>query len=134
MPRSKYQIYIHLIWSTKQRETYITSNIETTIHNIIREKCRKFNLEPLAIGNIADHIHLLVSINPNIKIKDFVAEVKGATAYYINHESGNSLYWQDGYGCFSIGRSELKQVREYVLNQPKHHEKQKSLIDELENC
>ena len=121
MPRSKYLIYIHVVWATKKREPFITSDLEPIIHNIIIEKCRKFNIEALAIGNTKDHIHLLLSINPNIKINEFVAEAKGTTSYYINHEAGKLLYWQDGYGCFGIGRSELKQVKEYVINQKRHH-------------
>jgi putative transposase len=133
MPRAKYQIYVHLIWATKKREPFITSELESIIQNIIREKCRKFDLELLAFGNKEDHIHLLLSINPNIKIADFVAEAKGTTSYYINHDAGQLLYWQDGYGCFSIGRSELKQVKEYVLNQQKHHY-EKTIVNELEDC
>ena len=133
MSRSKYQIYIHLIWTTKNSEPFILSELEPIIQNIIDEKCRKFNLKILAIGNTMDHIHLLVSINPNIKITEFVAKVKGASSYYINHEMGKLLYWQDGYGCFSIGRSELIQVKSYVLNQKRHHY-EKSIRKELEEC
>lgn len=133
MPRSKYQIYIHLIWATKKREPFITFELEPIIQNIIYEKCRKFNLEVLAIGNTADHIHLLLSVNPNIRITEFVAEAKGTTSYYINHEAGKLFYWQDGYGCFSIGRSELKQVKEYILNQQKHHY-EKTIHNDLEDC
>lgn len=84
----------------------------------------------LAFGNIEDHI---LSINPNIKIADFVAQVKGASSHYINHDLGKLLYWQDGYGCFSIGRSELEQVKAYVLNQKKHHS-EKTILNELEEC
>ena len=134
MPRAKYEIYIHLIWSTKNREPLITPEIETIIHRIIQEKCRKFSLELLAIGNTIDHIHLLISINPNIKIADFVAESKGSSSYFINHESDETIYWQDGYGCFSAGRSELNRIKKYVLNQKEHHSKQKELITELEDC
>ena len=86
----------------------------------------------LAFGNTEDHIHLLLSINPNIKIADFVAEAKGASSHYINHKLGKLLYWQDGYGCFSIGRSELILVKQYIFNQQKHHF-QKAIIKELED-
>ena len=79
MPNSKYQIYIHLVWATKKREPFILVELESIIQNVFHEKCRKFNLEVLAFGNTEDHVHLLLSINPNIKITDFVAEAKGAT-------------------------------------------------------
>jgi putative transposase len=133
MPRSKYEIYIHLVWATKKREPYITFEFESILRNIFREKCRKFGLEILAFGNTANHIHLLLSINPNVKIAEFAAEAKGTTSYYINHESGRSLYWQDGYGCFSIGRSELTQVKAYVMNQKIHHF-ENTIINGLEEC
>jgi putative transposase len=133
MPSSKYQIYIHLVWATKKREPFILSELESIIQNVFHEKCRKFDLKVLDFGNTEDHIHLLLSINPNIKIAGFVAEAKGASSHYINHELGKLLYWQDGYGCFSIGRSELEQVKAYVLNQKKHHS-EKMIIDKLEEC
>ena len=133
MPRSKYQLYIHLIWATKKREPFITLELESIIQNIFREKCQQFSIEMLAFGNIEDHVHLLLSINPNIKITDFVAGAKGASSHYINHDLGKLLYWQDGYGCFSIGRSELEQVKAYVLNQKNHHS-EKTMVDELEDC
>ncbi|MCL6591731.1 MAG: transposase [Firmicutes bacterium] len=60
MPRSKYRLYIHLIWAAKKREPFITLELESIIQNIFREKCQQFSIEMCYFGNIEDHGHLLL--------------------------------------------------------------------------
>jgi len=59
-------------------------------------------------------------------------EIKGSTAYFVNHNTEGTLYWQDGYGVLSLSRSGLTKVKEYVENQKKHHEENISIIKVLE--
>jgi putative transposase len=121
MRRSYYEIYLHLVWRTKNSEPYLSSEVEKEVCNIIQLKCKKFDTALLAVGNTEDHIHMVVSINPKIKISEFIAEIKGASSYYINKETSFTLYWQDGYGCLRIGKSGLSRVVTYVLKQKEHH-------------
>jgi putative transposase len=121
MRRSYYEIYLHLVWRTKNSELYLSPDVERAVCNIIQAKCKKFDTALLAVGNTEDHIHMVVSINPNLKISELVAEIKGASSYSVNKETSFTLYWQDGYGCLSIDKSSLSRVVTYVLKQKEHH-------------
>ncbi len=82
-------------------------------------------LQPLKLPvTIEDHIHLVVSIPPSISIADFVKNIKGSSAHYLNHAlsaDSNKFPWQEGYGVFSLGRKQLEQAVDYVRNQKAHH-------------
>ena len=132
MRRSHYEIYIHVIWRTKNSESMISDKVMVNINNIVQGKCQKFDVQLIAIGNTEDHIHMLLSINPNIKLSEFIAEVKGATSYFINHQIEAGLYWQDGYGVFSVGKSTLNIIKRYIENQKEHHRIGKDLIPTFE--
>lgn len=129
--RSSYiKIYIHLIWSTKNREPLISENIEPNIYEIIGMKAKKYNSDLLMIGSTLDHIHVLVKISTRTMISEMVREFKGATSYFIN-QRGGTLYWQDGYGAISISMSAIDKVKKYILNQKIHHAA-KEVIEQLE--
>lgn len=132
MGQSFYNIYIHLVWRTKKREPCIHTDVEGLIYQVVKDKCHKYGFELMAIGNTPDHIHILLAINPREKLADFIREVKGASAYWVNHQTSHELYWQDGYGCISISKSALENVIRYVKNQKEHHQTMAGLIPEME--
>ena len=130
--RSYYEIYLHLVWRTKNSEHYLSPDVEREVCNIIQAKCLKFDTALLAVGNTEDHIHIVVSINPKIRISEFIAEIKGASSYYVNNETSSTLYWQDGYGCLSIDKSSLPRIVTYVLKQKEHHSLKQGTQNALE--
>jgi putative transposase len=132
MRRSYYELYVHTVWSTKNREPYILEKYEPPIIDIITAKCIKHKVTLLAIGNTDDHIHLLLSIHPRLLLADFIGEIKGASSHFINHNANGCLYWQDGYGALSLSKKALPKVIEYVEHQKDHHQNPQSLIEELE--
>jgi putative transposase len=126
------EIYIHLVWGTKNREQLLTKNIENTIYPIIESKALSHKASVIAKGNTGDHIHLLLSINPDTNIANLVKEIKGATSYFTNHKTKDNLYWQDGYGVLSVSKSGLEVVKRYVENQMNHHGVDNGIISVLE--
>ncbi|MCX7710869.1 MAG: IS200/IS605 family transposase [Clostridia bacterium] len=132
MKRSYCEIYIHCVWTTKYKEAMIKESIFEYIHKIIMEKCKKYSLELIALGGTEDHIHVLLSINPQIKISEVIAEIKGTASYFINHNTKDTLYWQDGYGVISISKPALEKVKHYVLTQKEHHSEKNGTRLELE--
>ena len=132
MRRSYYEIYIHVIWRTKNSEPMINPNVVLNIQNIFQAKCQKFDIQLIAIGNTEDHIHVLLSMNPTVRLSEFIAEVKGATSYFVNQQTKDSLYWQDGYGAVSVSKSALNTVKRYVENQKEHHALKKNLVPTME--
>ena len=75
-----------------------------------------------AIGGIETHIHLGVSLQPNLLVSDWVGKLKGSSSYYINHEiQTKGLEWQRGYGIVTFGTKDLQWVINYINNQKEHH-------------
>ncbi len=132
MRRSYYELYIHIVWTTKNREPLINKMIEEDVYKINKAKCLKFDTQIIAIGNTENHLHLLASINPNIKLAELIGGMKGSSSHFINQQTDDGLYWQDGYGALSVSKSGLRFVKQYVENQKEHHRVQKELLEILE--
>ena len=127
------QIYIQFIFAVKGRESQILEShrerLQQYITGIIRSKEQKL----LAIYANPDHIHLLVGFNKlDIKISDFVRDIKSNSSKLINEENWflGKFYWQEGYGAFSYSKSQIDNVVKYILNQKEHH-KTKSFQEEF---
>ena len=122
------QIYIQFIFAVKGRESQILEShrerLQQYISGIIRSKEQKL----LAIYANPDHIHLLVGFNKlDIKISDFVRDIKSNSSKKINEENWflRKFYWQEGYVAFSVGQTEDELVIEYIKNQKEHHTQDK---------
>ena len=80
----------------------------------------------IAVNGMPDHIHIFLGLHPAIAISDLVKDVKRASNNWINERGfiKNKFEWQNGYGAFSYGRSQIDHVYKYILDQKKHHAKQ----------
>jgi len=80
----------------------------------------------LAINGMPDHIHIFVGLHPAIAISDLVQDIKRASNNWINDRGfiKGKFAWQDGYGAFSYGRSQIDHVCKYIFSQKHHHTKQ----------
>ena len=132
MRNTYYEIYVHVVWSAKNKEPMVKENIEDIIYSIIESKVRSHKATVIAKGNTMDHMHLLLSISPGTNIAMLMKEIKGTTSYFINHKTEENLYWQDGYGILSVSKSGLDVVRKYIENQKEHHGLNKGVISILE--
>jgi putative transposase len=118
-----WRLYYHLIWATKERQPLITCDRETQLYSYIIGKSDELGSIIHAIGGVENHIHLVASIPPKLSISDFVQNIKGSSAHYLNHlsPSQDAFRWQRGYGVFSLGSKQLEQAVDYVKNQKEHH-------------
>lgn len=119
-----WRLYYHLVWTTKNRQPLITSNKEQQLYNYILRKAQALNCQIHAIDGIEDHIHIVVTIPPSLAVSEFVKKIKGSSSHHLNHSSNTSsdkFVWQEGYGVFSLGYKQLKDVVIYVQNQKNHH-------------
>ncbi|HKO95885.1 MAG TPA: IS200/IS605 family transposase [Pyrinomonadaceae bacterium] len=123
MPQSLSSILIHLIFSTKNREPFITPNIESELHPYMAKIFRELKSPSLAINGMPDHVHVLFSLDRVISIADLLQEVKSETSKWIRTKGREfqSFHWQRGYGAFSIGQSQVDDVKRYIQNQKEHH-------------
>ncbi len=131
MPQSFSAIHIHLIFSTKNRLPLITSNIAPALHAYLSTVCRAMNCPTTIVNGTSDHVHILCSLSRTVPVCDLVEEVKKRSSKWIKTqgEALSQFQWQVGYGAFSIGQSGIKDLRQYITNQAKHH-RHRSFQDE----
>jgi putative transposase len=135
MSRDVYaEINLHSTWHTKDNSPVLVDAIEHHVRRYLKHRALQTpNVVVYAIGGVADHVHLAVSIPPTLPVSDWIGELKGAAAHYINHEICNkkTLSWQSGYGVVSFGTKDLPWVIRYIKNQRSHHAAE-SVHDRLE--
>jgi len=133
MAQSLSSILIHLVFSTKLREPFITSEIEPELYAYLSTVFHGCKLPSLLIGGNRDHIHALFSLYRTASVADIVEEVKTSSSKWIKKKGPEfrSFHWQAGYGAFSIGQSSLAKVREYIANQ-KDHRRRGTFQDEYQ--
>ena len=92
-------------------------------------KAKEMGLKIHAAGNVEDHVHIVLSIPPKVALADCVKNIKGASAYAINHmpDSDGQFKWQEGYGALTIGERSLAAVMAYAARQKEHH-KERSVM------
>ena len=120
MPQSLARIYLHIIFSTKNREPFITPEIHRYLGGVALEH----DCPPVTIGGVPDHIHIACELSRTITIAALLAELKRSSSLWIKQRyptTAADFTWQKGYGAFSIAPSQLEQLRRYIANQPTHH-------------
>ncbi len=80
---------------------------------------------------MADHVHLLVRLNQNLCLADFMKKLKANSSGWAARTNGKKFKWQEGYGAFSVSESQIERVRNYVRNQEQHHRRGLSFDDEV---
>jgi len=90
------QLYLHYVWATWDREPLITAQIEQPLYAFILAKTRELRGEPIVIGGMSEHVHLLVRWSPVVSVADFIGEVKGASSHFVTHHilTGGVFKWQ----------------------------------------
>jgi putative transposase len=125
------QIYIQLIFSPKYRETLFRKEHREKLWPYMGQTISNLGNKLIIANGMSDHVHMFIGLNPKISISDLVRDVKRSSSLWVNQQKwfpGN-FAWQDGYGSFSYGRSQINDVYNYILNQEVHHRK-RSFKDE----
>lgn len=125
MSQSLSSILVHLVFSTKNREPFITPIIEAELHPYMTTVLRELKSPSLAIDGTSDHVHVLFSLARVVTVAYLVEDLKTSTSKWIKtkeHEFRN-FHWQRGYGAFSIGQSNLEILKRYLRNQKAHHQR-----------
>jgi REP element-mobilizing transposase RayT len=123
MAQSVSSILIHLVFSTKNREPFITPAIETELHPYMAKIFRELNSPSLSIDGTSDHVHILFSLARVITVATLVEEIKTNTSKWIKTKGREfrNFHWQRGYGAFSIGQSNVSALKRYIRAQKQHH-------------
>lgn len=123
MPQSLVKNYLHIIFSTKYRQSLILPEIEGELFNYLGGICKNLECNPVLVGGHKDHIHILCLLSQKITLMKLIEEVKSHSSKWIKTKGDkyHNFYWQNGYGAFSVNPSEIDIVREYIANQEEHH-------------
>jgi putative transposase len=123
MPQSLSSILIHLIFSTKSREPFLTCEIDAELYPYMASIFKAMKSPALIINGTSDHIHTLFSLSRVVTIASLVEEVKTESSKWIKTKGKQfrNFHWQSGYGAFSIGQSQVPTVRRYITRQKQHH-------------
>ena len=121
MAQTLTQIYIHIIFSTKNRENLIDPNIEKELFSYIGGISGNNNSKLIAAGGTKNRVHLLISIDKNIKLPELIGKIKRDSSKWIKTKDVGNFSWQDGYAAFSVGHTQIESIKKYIANQKTHH-------------
>lgn len=126
MPHSLFKVLVHIVFSTKNRADLIAPEIEDALFRYMHGIVDNTGSKLIIAGGTANHIHLLISAGKLTYIPDLIGDIKRSSSVWIKKQNvkfGN-FYWQQGYGAFSIGQSQVETVVSYIKRQKEHHKKQ----------
>ncbi len=126
MAQTLTRLLVHVIFSTKNRARLITPEIEPSLFAYIGGILKNHESRLLDAGGDSDHVHLLISQSKNIALSALLMEIKKSSSSWLKTQDSafKNFHWQDGYAGFSVGRSEVDQLKRYIANQKEHHRKQ----------
>ena len=131
MPQSLARLHVHLVVSTKNRERFITDDVQSPLHAYMAKVLQNLGCTPVLINSMDDHVHLLFDLARTVAISKAVEDVKKSSSKWIKTQRADlsTFAWQTGYGAFAVSESNVESVRQYIANQHEHHRK-KTFQDE----
>ena len=111
---------LHVVFSTKNRAPLIR-NLDLLVKDL-RGIARNKNIDVLAAGGTANHVHLLLRVPPVRTVSESIRDLKANSSRYMSETSGH-FAWQDGYAAISVSPSQVDAVRAYIDGQEQHHAK-----------
>src|ERR1051325_10463195 len=127
-------LHYHFTFSTKNREPWITQIIEQRVWSYIGGVTRAHKMKAIQIGGVEDHIHALVMAPPTIAPSQVAQYLKGDSSKWIHEEFPKlrGFEWQVGYGGFTVSKSQVPDLIEYIKSQRDHHRKRTFQEENLE--
>ncbi len=123
MPQSLSQVYLHCVFSTKHVKPIITDSVRNDLHAYIIGTLSNIGSYVHEIYANPDHIHILCTLPRTITTANLISKIKTPSSKWLKTQGVSNFAWQDGYGTFSVSSSKLSVVKNYIINQPEHHNK-----------
>lgn len=127
------QIYIHIVFAVKNRDTLISSSWKERLHKYITGIIQNKGHKLIAINTMPNHVHIFIGLKPDTSLSDLVRDIKRDSTNFVNNEIRlrGKFNWQEGFGAFSYSHSQIDSVVQYILNQENHH-RRKTFCEEYE--
>jgi putative transposase len=124
MPQSLALMLVHIIFSTKSRKPFLRSiELRSQVHAYLTGTLRCLECDPLIIGGVEDHVHILCELSRKISLSELVKNLKTSSTRNLKDNGHHGFSWQTGYGVFSVSQSAKESVIAYISNQETHHRK-----------
>jgi REP element-mobilizing transposase RayT len=123
-------LWFHIVFGTKDRRALIHRRWRASLHAYLGGTVRGLGGIPMAVGEIADHVHLLIGLRATDRLADVVRELKKASSVWATQQHEQAFGWQDGYAAFSVGAIDRNRVQRCIANQETHH-RTLAFVDEL---
>ena len=119
------QLYFHVVFAVKGRRNLIASNWNTELYKYISGIISNKNQKLMIINGMPNHIHLLIGLKPNCNLSDLIRDIKANSSKWVNEMNFvvGKFQWQNGFGAFTVGHSQLQMVINYIKEQEAHHQK-----------
>jgi len=117
------RIYIQVVFAVQGRYNLIRKEHKEELHKYITGIIRNKKQKLIAINSMPDHTHVFIGMKPSIALSDLVRDIKNNSTTFINEKNWvqGKFNWQEGFGAFSYGHSQIDAVVKYIQNQEKHH-------------
>lgn len=127
------RIWGHLVFSTKNRESFLHKEIRKDVFQQIKQNAEKKGLYLDSVNGYSDYAHCLISLSKEHSISQTAQHIKGESSHRINQNklTSDKFIWQDDYWAVSVSESYLPATRNYIFNQEEHHRK-RTFTDEIE--
>lgn len=120
-------LYYHIVWRTKNSKRTIEEAHERDLYAYILGYCEQRRCKLIRIGGMADHIHMLLSMRPDIALSDFMQVLKAETSKWMRSKKDKfPLFdgWGNGYAAFTYSEHDKEMIRQYIMKQKEHHKRQ----------
>jgi len=121
MPHTYTNLLYHIVYATKERFPFITKELQPRLYKYLGGTIRGLGGSMIEVGGISDHVHLLVRLKPTMAISDTLRDLKTNSSVWAKEITNGKFEWQDGYGAFTVGKSQIEDVKRYIQNQERHH-------------
>ena len=134
MANTYHQIYLQTVFAVKYRRALIHKSWGKKFFGVIGNLINETDCKTIIVNGVEDHVHCLIGLKPVISISELMKTVKVKSSKYANDQNltESRFEWQEGYGVFSYGQSQVDKVYKYILNQEEHHKKRKFREEYLE--
>ena len=126
MANTYHQIYLQTVFAVKYRKAIIDKVWSSQLYAVIGNLINETGCKTIIVNGVEDHVHCLIGLKPVVSVSELMKTVKAKASKYINDHylTASRFEWQEGYGVFSYGQSQVDKVYKYIQNQEAHHKKQ----------
>lgn len=126
MANTYHQIYVQTVFAVKYRRAVISNDWKNRLFGVIGTLINETGCKTLIVNGVEDHVHCFIGLKPVVSASELMKTVKAKSSKYINDHNltPQRFEWQEGYGIFSYGQSQVDAVYKYIQNQEEHHKKQ----------